>query len=127
MIIPKRRSAGITAVVEKTSAGAAEHMPVARVANISGTINELKKRGIWVFGASGSGETELWKADFRDSTAIVIGSEGEGMGKLVSESCDYRVFIPMKGKVTSLNASVAAAILMYEAVRQRNGTINHQQ
>ncbi|NLO46867.1 MAG: 23S rRNA (guanosine(2251)-2'-O)-methyltransferase RlmB [Clostridiales bacterium] len=120
IIIPKRRSAGITAIVEKTSAGAVEHMPVARVSNISNTINELKKRGIWVFGASAGGETELWKADFKDSAAIVIGSEGEGMGKLVSESCDYRISIPMKGKVSSLNASAAAAILIYEAVRQRS-------
>jgi 23S rRNA (guanosine2251-2'-O)-methyltransferase len=121
IIIPKRRSAGITAVVEKTSAGAVEHIPVARVSNISNVINELKKRGIWVFGASADGDTELWSADFMGPLAIVIGSEGAGMGRLVSESCDFRISIPMKGKVSSLNASAAAAILIYEAVRQRNG------
>ena len=119
IIIPKRRSAGITAIVEKTSAGAVEPMPVSRVPNISAAIKDLKKRGIWVFGAAEEGETQLWDADFKDSAAIIIGSEGEGMGRLVAENCDFKVSIPMKGRMSSLNASAAAAIMLYEAVRQR--------
>lgn len=119
IIIPKRRSAGITAIVEKTSAGAVEHMLVARVANINAAINELKQRGVWIFGAAAEGDTGLWNTDFKDSSAIVIGSEGEGMGRLVSENCDYLVSIPMKGNMSSLNASAAGAIMLYEAVRQR--------
>ncbi len=120
IIIPKRRSAGITAIVRKTSAGAVEHMPVARVPNISAAIKELKKHGIWIFGAAAEGETRLWDADFKDAAAIVIGSEGEGMGRLVAENCDFKVSIPMKGRLSSLNASAAAAVLIYEAVRQRS-------
>lgn len=122
VIIPKRRSAGITAIVEKTSAGAASHMAVARVSNLSQTIKELKKSGVWVFGAHSDGDTHLWDADFRDSTAIVIGSEGSGIGRLVSQHCDITVSIPMKGKTPSLNASVSAAVLLYEGMRQRNCT-----
>lgn len=122
VIIPKRRSAGITAVVEKTSAGAASHMAVARVANLSQTIKELKKSGVWVFGAASDGNTKLWDADFRDATAIVIGSEGSGISRLVSEHCDVTVSIPMTGKTPSLNASVSAAVLLYEGMRQRNCT-----
>lgn len=121
IIIPKRRSAGITAIVEKTSAGAVEHMPVARVPNISAALSDLKKRGVWIFGAAADGETMLWDADFKGASAIVIGSEGEGMGRLVAENCDYKVSIPMNGKISSLNASASAAILLYEAVRQRSG------
>lgn len=119
VIIPKRRSAGITAIVEKTSAGAVEHMAVARVANITATIKDLKKNGVWVFGTEMNGETELWKADLKGPSAIVIGSEGSGMSKLVSENCDFKISIPMSGKVNSLNASASAAIVIYEAVRQR--------
>ena len=119
IIIPKRRSAGVTAIVEKTSAGASAHMAVARVANITAAINELKKAGVWVFGTAAEGTTELWKADLVGPAAIVIGSEGDGMSRLVAESCDFTVSIPMRGKVSSLNASVSAAILIYEAVRQR--------
>ncbi len=119
IIIPKRRSAGVTAIVEKTSAGASAYMAVARVANITAAINDLKKAGIWVFGTAADGNTELWKADLAGPAAIVIGSEGDGMSRLVAESCDFTVSIPMKGKVSSLNASVSAAVLIYEAVRQR--------
>ena len=119
VVIPKRRSAGLTAVVAMTSAGAVAHMPVARVANIPSLINDLKKQGVWVFGTAAKGTTELYKADLKGSAAIVIGSEGDGMTRLAEENCDFLVSIPMKGKLNSLNASAAAAILLYEAVRQR--------
>lgn len=121
VIIPKRRSAGLTAVVAKASAGALEHMPIAKVSNITTTLDTLKKNGVWVFGATAEGETPLYKADLKDAAAIVIGSEGDGMSRLVEENCDFKVSIPMKGKISSLNASAAAAILLYEAVRQRIG------
>lgn len=119
VIIPKRRSVGLTAVVGKTSAGALEYMKVARVANLSSAIETLKKRGIWVFGTAASGDRTIYEADLKGPAAIVIGSEGFGMSRLVEESCDFRLRIPMKGNITSLNASAAAAILLYEAVRQR--------
>ena len=119
VIIPKRRSAGLTAVVAKTSAGAVSYIPVARVANIPSLLKELKKQGIWVFGTAADGTTGLYGADLKGPAAIVIGSEGNGMTRLVSESCDFLVSIPMKGRISSLNASAAAAILLYEAVRQR--------
>ena len=119
VIIPKRRSAGLTAIVAKTSAGAVSYMPVARVANIPSLLKELKKQGVWVFGTAADGTTDLYTADLKGPAAIVIGSEGSGMTRLVSESCDFLVSIPMKGRISSLNASAAAAILLYEAVRQR--------
>lgn len=119
VIIPKRRSAGITAIVAKTSAGAVSHLPVARVANIPALLRELKDEGLWIFGADASGDRTLYEADLKGAAAIVIGSEGDGMGRLVRESCDFLVRIPMHGKINSLNASAAAAILLYEAVRQR--------
>ena len=119
--IPKRRSAGLTAVVAKTSAGAVAHMPVARVANIPSLLKDLKKQGVWVFGTAASGTTSLYDADLKGAAAIVIGSEGDGMTRLAEENCDFLVSIPMKGKLNSLNASAAAAILLYEAVRQRLG------
>ncbi|MCR4771839.1 MAG: 23S rRNA (guanosine(2251)-2'-O)-methyltransferase RlmB [Oscillospiraceae bacterium] len=119
VIIPKHRSAGVTAVVEKTSAGAVEHMLVARVANLAAAVKSLKDRGVWIFGTDADGDRPLWKADFRDSAAIVIGSEGKGMSRLMKESCDFLISIPMMGQVNSLNASAAAAVVMYEAVRQR--------
>ena len=121
IIIPKRRSAGLTAVVAKTSAGAVAHMPVARVANIPSLIKDLKKQGVWVFGTAAKGTTNLYEADLKGAAAIVIGSEGDGMTRLAEENCDFLVSIPMKGKLNSLNASAAAAILLYEAVRQRLG------
>ncbi len=119
VIVPKRRSAGITPIVSKTSAGAVEHIAVARVANITAAIRELKKAGVWVYGTAAEAGTELWDADLSGPAAIVIGSEGEGMGRLVSESCDFSLRIPMYGRVSSLNASASAAILIFEAVRQR--------
>ena len=121
VIIPKRRSAGLTAVVAKTSAGAVAHVPVARVPNLPALLKELKEEGIWVFGTAAGGTTSLYKADLKGPAAIVIGSEGEGMGRLVAENCDFTVSIPMFGKINSLNASAAAAVLLYEAVRQRTG------
>jgi len=119
VIIPKRRSVGLTAVVGKTSAGAIEYMKVARVANLPATIEKLKKQGIWVFGTAASGDRTLYEADLKGPAAIVIGSEGFGMSRLVEESCDFKIRIPMKGQINSLNASAAASILLYEAVRQR--------
>ena len=119
VIIPKRRSAGLTAIVAKTSAGAVAHIPVARVPNIPSLLKQLKEEGVWVFGTAADGNTTLYSADLKGPAAIVIGSEGDGMGRLVSEQCDFRVSIPMKGHINSLNASAAAAILLYEAVRQR--------
>lgn len=119
VIIPKRRSAGLTAIVGKTSAGAVSYMPVARVSNLPATLEELKKNGIWVYGTAAEGATSLYEADLKGPAAIVIGSEGSGMGRLVREKCDFLVSIPMKGHISSLNASAAAAILLYEAVRRR--------
>jgi 23S rRNA (guanosine2251-2'-O)-methyltransferase len=119
VIIPKRRSAGLTAVVGKTSAGAVAYVPVARVPNIAVLLKELKKQGVWVFGTAADGTTPLYGADLKGPAAVVIGSEGEGMTRLVRENCDFLVSIPMKGQISSLNASAAAAILLYEAVRQR--------
>ena len=120
VIIPKRRSAGLTAVVDKASAGAAEHMAVARVPNIPAALKGLKERGVWVFGTAADGSSDLWHTDFSGPIALVIGSEGDGMGRLVRECCDVIVSLPMKGKVSSLNASAAAAITMYEILRQRS-------
>ena len=114
VIIPKRRSAGLTAVVAKSSAGAVSYMPVARVPNIPALLKDLKKQG-----AAAEGTVSLYKADLKNAAAIVIGSEGDGMTRLVRENCDFLVSIPMKGQISSLNASAAAAILLYEALRQR--------
>ena len=119
IIIPKRRSVGLTAVVAKTSAGAVEYMPVAKVTNISATIDLLKSRGIWVAATDMKGEN-YFKADLGGPIALVIGSEGDGVGRLVKEKCDFTVSIPMYGNITSLNASVAAGLIMYEVVRKRN-------
>ena len=120
VVIPKRRSAGLTAVVAKTSAGAVAHVPVARVPNIPTLLKDLKKQGVWVFGTAANGTTNLYEADLKGAAAIVIGSEGEGMTRLAEENCDFLVSIPMRGKLNSLNASAAAVILLYEAVRQRS-------
>lgn len=119
VIIPKRRSSGLTAVVAKASAGALEYMPVARVSNLTAAINTLKENGVWIYGTAADGAESLYKTDLTGPMAIVIGSEGAGMGRLVSEACDFMVSIPMKGHINSLNASNAAAILLYEALRQR--------
>ena len=119
VIIPKRRSASLNSTVFKTSAGAAAWIKVARVSNLVDTIKTLKKRNIWVYGMEANG-TPYDKTDFTGGTAIVVGSEGFGWGRLVRESCDEVLSLPMNGKVNSLNASVSAGILMYEVVRQRN-------
>lgn len=119
VIIPKRRSAGLTSIVAKTSAGAVSHMKVARVPNIPALLKDLKKQGIWVFGTAADGTTGLYQADLKGPAAIVIGSEGDGMTRLAAENCDFLVSIPMKGDLNSLNASASTAILLYEAVRQR--------
>ena len=121
VIIPKRRSVGLTAVVAKASAGAVEYMKVARVTNITAAIQELKDKGVWIFGTAAEGSIPMYDADLKGPTAIVIGNEGDGMSRLVRESCDVTVHIPMKGRISSLNASNAASILLYEAVRQRSG------
>ena len=119
VVIPKRRSAGLTAVVAKTSAGAVAHLPVARVANIPALLKDLKKRGLWVFGAAAEGSVSIYDADLKGPAAVVIGSEGSGMTRLAAGNCDLLVRIPMRGKLNSLNAGAAAAIVLYEAVRQR--------
>lgn len=119
VVIPKRRSVGLTATVAKASAGAIEYMPVARVNNMAAAIDELKERGVWVFGTAADGDTSLYTADLKGPTAIVIGNEGVGMSRLVAQKCDFKVSIPMKGNISSLNASAAAAILLYEALRRR--------
>lgn len=119
LIIPKRRNASLNATVFKTSAGAASRLPTARVANIPAVLDTLKENGIWIYGTDASGEDYL-SADMRGAAALVIGSEGFGMGRLVKEKCDFLLKLPMFGQITSLNASVAAGIFMYEIVRQRN-------
>jgi 23S rRNA (guanosine2251-2'-O)-methyltransferase len=119
VIIPKRRSASLSFTVAKTSAGAVEFMHVARVTNIPQTIDDLKKRGVWVYCADMDGEP-FYKSNLKGAIALVIGSEGNGVGRLVKEKCDVTLSMPMKGKINSLNASVAAGILMYEVSRQRD-------
>ncbi len=119
VIISKHDGVSLTAAAVKASAGAAEFTPVARVNNIAKTIDELKKQGVWVTGTDASGDKSLYEADLKGATAIVIGSEGEGMSRLVTEKCDFLVKIPMKGSINSLNASVAAALVIYEAAKQR--------
>ena len=118
IIIPKRRSAALNFTVGKTSAGALEYMRVARVSNLVSTIEDLKQRGVWVYGADMNGESYK-KIDFSGATALVIGNEGKGLGKLVREKCDVIVSLPMKGNINALNASVAAGILMYEISSKR--------
>ena len=119
VVIPKRRSARLTSEGAETSAGAVTHMKVARVPNIPSLLKDLKKQGVWVFGTAVNGTTGLYDADLKGAAAIVIGSEGDGMTRLAAENCDFLVSIPMKGDLNSLNASASAAILLYEAVRQR--------
>ena len=118
VIIPKRDSAGVNSVVMKTSAGAVEYTPVAKVTNLASTIDELKERGFWITAADMDGQS-MYDIDFKGKIAIVVGSEGKGISRLVREKCDFIAQIPMYGEINSLNASVAAAVLMYVAVRQR--------
>ncbi|MCL1829359.1 MAG: 23S rRNA (guanosine(2251)-2'-O)-methyltransferase RlmB [Oscillospiraceae bacterium] len=119
VIITKRRSVGLTAAVGRASAGAVEHMAVARVASLPSTLNELKSNGLWIFGTSVTGRHKLWKTDMKGPICLVIGSEGGGMGRLVTKCCDFSVRVPVTGKVASLNASAAAAVTIYEIMRQR--------
>ncbi len=119
VIIPRRRGASVTGTVVKASAGAALHLPIARCSNVNSAIRELKERGIWVWGAEGGESRLLYDADLTLPTALVLGSEGEGLSRLTAESCDGLVSIPMAGKINSLNVSAAAAVLLFEAVRQR--------
>ena len=118
IIIPRRRSAGLTAAVGKAAAGAIEHIPVARVPNLPAAMRELKDAGVWVYGADAQGGNPLWSSDLKGPVCLVIGSEGKGLGRLVREHCDGIVTIPMYGKIASLNASASAAILLYEVARQ---------
>ena len=118
VIIPKHRAVGLTATVAKTSAGALNYTPVAKVTNLTATIKELKEQGIW-FVCADMGGTQMYDLDLKGPIGLVIGSEGEGVSKLVRENCDYVASIPMKGDIDSLNASVAAGVLAYEIVRQR--------
>ena len=120
VVLPERRSAGVNATVRKAAAGAAQYIPVVRVSNINETIRQLKKAGVWIAGAdAGDGSQAMGSADFNRDLALVIGAEGEGLAQLVRRECDYLVSVPMRGRTESLNASVAAGVLLYEALRQR--------
>lgn len=119
VIIPKRRSVGLSSVVAKTSAGALEYTPVARVANMAQTIDKLKEKGIWFYATHQDAKQSYTEADFKGGIGIVVGSEGKGVSRIVAEKCDFLISIPMKGEINSLNASVAAGVVMYEALRQR--------
>jgi len=120
IIIPKRRAVGLTATVAKASTGAIEHIPVVRVTNMARTIDELKERGVWIAGTDAKGKQDFRQFDGTMPLGLVIGSEGKGMGRLVRDKCDFLIHLPMKGHVTSLNASVAAALLLYEVYRKRH-------
>lgn len=119
IIIPKHRAAGVNSVVAKTSAGAVEYLPVVRVTNINQAIEELKEKGLWIYGADMSGEKYIYEEKLDGAVGLVIGSEGKGISRLVKENCDALIKIPMKGNVSSLNASCAASIIIYEVLRQR--------
>ena len=119
VIIPKRRSCPLSTTVAKTSAGAVEYVPVARVSNLAQTLDKLKKAGVWVAGCDMDGTENYFEASLKGPLALVIGGEGRGLGRLVKEHCDFLVRIPMRGHVNSLNASVACSLVLYEAVRQR--------
>ena len=119
IVIPKRRAAAVNSTVNKVSAGAVEHMKIARVTNISEAIEKLKKEGLWIYGTDGKAKKYYYEEELTGPMAIIIGNEGNGMGEKVRKNCDFLIKIPMKGKVTSLNASVAAGIVIYEVVKQR--------
>ena len=124
VIIPERRAVGLTATVAKASAGAIEHLPLARVVNLSHTIERLKNENFWIYALDVKGDKNFLHVDYRGAVALVIGSEGRGVRPLVAQHCDGRINIPMMGRVSSLNASVAAGILLYEVLRQRASTIH---
>lgn len=119
IVIPKRRAVGLTATVAKSSTGAIEHIPVARVTNMARTIDDLKDKGVWIVGTDAKGADDYRNLDGKMSLALIIGSEGKGIGRLIKEKCDFLIKMPMVGHVTSLNASVAASLLMYEVYRKR--------
>lgn len=119
VLIPKRRSAPLSATVAKTSAGAVEYVPVARVGNVVQAIEGLKKEGLWVVGADMDGDRPYYRADLKGPLLVVVGGEGRGLGRLAREACDFVVRIPMRGRISSLNASVACSLLLYEVFRQR--------
>lgn len=119
VVIPKRRAVGLNATVAKASAGAIEYVPVARVNNLVQTIEELKGKGCWIAGADGDAPEVFWQSNLKGSIAVVIGSEGKGLGRLIKEKCDFLIRLPMKGQIGSLNASVAASLIVYEVLRQR--------
>jgi 23S rRNA (guanosine2251-2'-O)-methyltransferase len=119
LLLPKRRTAPISATVAKTSSGAVEYVPIAQIGNVSQTIKSLKKQGVWVIGADMDGEKNYYEADLTGPIVIVVGNEGQGLSRLTKENCDLLVKIPMKGHMTSLNASVACSLLLYEVLRQR--------
>ena len=125
IIIPKRRAVGVNSTVAKVSAGAVEHMNIARVNNINDAINYLKQNDIWICGTDIDAKNYYYNEDYTGGIGIVIGNEGSGMGRLVKKNCDFLVKIPMKGKVTSLNASVSAGIIIYEVLKQRNINNKH--
>lgn len=120
VIIPERRAAGLTDTVAKAAAGALEHVPVAKVTNISHTLEELKKAGLWIVGAEAGGSQLLWDADLARPIALVLGGEDRGVRRLVREHCDYLLSLPLRGSISSLNVSVAAGVLLYEVLRQRS-------
>lgn len=120
IVIPKRRAVGLTATVAKSSTGAIEHIPVARVTNMARTIEELKEKGVWIIGTDASAKDDYRNLDGSMPLALIIGSEGKGIGRLVKEKCDFLIKMPMVGHVTSLNASVAGSLLMYEVYRKRH-------
>lgn len=119
VILPKDRTAPITAVVDKSSAGALEHIPVCQVTNLARTVDELKKEGVWVYGLAGEGSDQIYQTDLAGDIALVVGSEGSGLRPNVRRHCDSLLTIPMRGHVSSLNASVAAGVVLFEALRQR--------
>ncbi|VBB08512.1 trna/rrna methyltransferase spou type [Lucifera butyrica] len=121
VLIPKRRSCPLSATVARTSAGAVEYVPVARIGNVTQTLELLKKKGFWIVGADMTGEKNYFEADLTGPLVIVVGSEGQGIGRSTKEHCDFLVRIPMRGRISSLNASVACSLLVYETVRQRYG------
>ena len=123
VIIPERRAVGLTAGVARASAGAVEYVPVARVGNLANTLQALGREGVWSVGVDPRATQDYTQVDYKQPTALVIGAEGKGLSNPVKDRCELLVFIPMRGKVASLNASVAAALVLYEAIRQRRGTI----
>jgi len=120
VLLPQRRSCSLSATVAKTSAGAVEYVPVARIGNMTQEIEKLKKQGLWVVGADAEGDKDYFDVDLTGPLLVVVGNEGKGLGRLVKQQCDYLVRIPMHGRITSLNASVACSLLLYEVLRQRD-------